>query len=276
VILTAVAANVLLKYVLKYGDWVAYMVVYQVFGAVIALALTQTESVIVPQSLFGWGVVLLSCVLWFCCAICMYKAFTLEDLTQLAAIYPLRGLAVFIVAALVLGESVTFVKTIGILVICVGTIIVSTEKGMMMKLKSRGVQLAILAAGIIGLVRTVDKFAISSGIISPAFHGVFTWGVPAVLVVLVFHPSTKSIRKMASRNGWKLFATAVFMELSFFFTLMLYSTVEASIVQNLTMLGILGTMVAGYFWLGEKTNIRNRIIGGCVMIVGAALLTTVL
>ena len=276
VILTAAAGNLLLKYVLKYEAWRPYMILYQLMGALVAVVITQTEASIVPQDLFGWCVVLAGCMLWFGAAACMYKAFTLEDLTQLAALYPLRGLAVFIIAALLLGESITPLKTVGVLIIFVGTVIVSTEKNFFVKFKSRGVQLAILAAAIIGFVRVVDKFAVASGIISPAFYSVFTWAVPGFMAMVIFNPGLKSVKKLLKQSWMAILCCAVCFELSFYFTLLLFRTVEASIVANLMMLGILLTMIASYFLLGERTSIRNRLVGGAVMIVGAVLLTTLL
>ncbi|HSW47560.1 MAG TPA: DMT family transporter [Candidatus Saccharimonadales bacterium] len=180
-----------------------------------------------------------------------------------------RHVVILIGAYFAFGEAITTSKILSILLIVFGVSFALIDRS---KLKiSRGIVYAALSAVFIsGAFLVIKKIG---GSISPSVSGVFGFLVAGFLIfILYLLKGGKKENIMPKNNIKQLLLGSITFSL---FELCLFTSLtlgEASRVTPVTQSSLIFTLIGGYFFLGERTRLKQKIIGSVLIILGIGML----
>ena len=181
-------------------------------------------------------------------------------------------------AAFILGEVITPMLGIGILLATAGSIIVMKEDHVNYilsiedRLKNRAIQLAIASSAIYGLSSVADRFA--TQIIPPEAYTFFLFlGMSTGFTVYTERSEEHSIKELFNdfRNDKLLYSfTGLLAAVATFSIFFAFSRAPASKVVPVIQLQVLVSVIAGAVFFDEK-NIFRKLVGSLILIGGVAL-----
>ncbi len=223
---------------------------------------------------------------WIAIAICVFMDFITTilymraiQIAPLSLTIPYMGLtpifSIFI-SMIVLGESVTIIGLIGIVFISIGTYILQIDKAkyglfapIIAIFQNRGSLYMLIVSFCYAITANVGKVAIQHS--SPIFMAIvyFVLLAFAFTPFVIFH-SRGSRQNMFSHIKGKL-GIGFFMAAMAISHFMAISMVNVAYMISIKRLSILFAIIYGILIFGEK-NIRERITGGIIIIIGAAFI----
>lgn len=184
-----------------------------------------------------------------------------------AILFRLTPVITFIGALLFLHEPFTITKFAGSAIL-IGASLVVVHKNPKLQASS-AVWIAVFAAVMLGLAGVFDKPA-SFGI--PAnLYSVALWGLSLIIVAF----PTISLSQLKTEfiiGGWKVAITALLNVIGFVFYVQALSLADASLVTPVTSSSGTLTVIAGIFFLKEKSFVGRKILAGILMAFGILLL----
>ena len=202
--------------------------------------------------------------------LCYFKALQLGDVNKVTPIDKSSTILTMLIAFIFLKEDITYLKSIGMVLIGVGTYLMIQKKETEVK-KSDGKWLiyALGAAVFASLTSILGKIGIQD-INSNLGTAIRTIVVLAMAWVVVFVTGKQNTIKSINKRSW------IFLILSGFATgaswLCYYRALQtgpASIVVPIDKLSILVTVVFSYFVFHEKLSLKSG--SGLLMIVAGTL-----
>jgi uncharacterized membrane protein len=161
--------KVIHKHVMKKENYIAYSWAFNLVTAVFFLLLF-VRGITIPTSLHAWVLALFAGFLWAVIALVGFKSYELTPVSLRDPLARTDVLFLLLFSSLFLQESITKFKLVGILLIFLGLVILTWQKGKFFKrLSHLGVQLTLLSAILDGLVAVVDKSAVVFFL--PVFYG---------------------------------------------------------------------------------------------------------
>jgi drug/metabolite transporter (DMT)-like permease len=260
--------------VAKAEDVPSYSFLFTLVAGLSFVPLLFLEETVLPTGL-GWITVLAAAFLWFIINITGFNAAKYTEVSLKAPLNNLKVLFLFVLAIVFLQEAVTVQKVAGTLLVFLGSVVLTWEKGSFRQLKEKGVQLTVLTAFLTAIVTMLDKYNITIGI-SRNFYGLAMYLVPCFLHGLRVTNRKHQMQRIIRNQGKTiLFIGVIYGVIYYYLYLFAYSFKEAeiSIIFPITQLGMLVALALGYVWLGEKTDLKKRIAASAVMIAGAILVT---
>jgi len=191
------------------------------------------------------------------------------EVSTITVLFRLAPAVTFITSILILGESFSIRKLIGVILIISATILASYKKT---RIKfSKALLTVLVCAVMLGIAWTVDKKIMSANF-SPQFYSLLIWAVPLLYIYLP-HISRQDLKTEISIGSWKIPLLAFINVLGYYFQLKATSLADVSKVIPLISTSTIFIVLGGIILLKEKSNILNKIIAGIIVSIGVILLT---
>lgn len=245
----------------------AFGAVHELIAGVLLLPIAHLNFKL-PQTNEVWIALILS--VFFIFLADLFSVLSLRDTeaSLFQIVGQLRHGVVLIGAYILFSEAITLSKIISILLITLGVGLALMEKS---KIKiTRGVMYAFLSTISIGFGFLFIKQTLVE--IHPAVSGSFSFIIAGLLmyILLIARGGHKTRVKFGSRQ--QLFAAGAIFAV---FELVLFTALalgEASRVTPVTQSSMVFTLIGGYLFLGEKTRLKQKIIGSTLITAGIVLL----
>ncbi len=205
--------------------------------------------------------------------LCYFKALQLGDVNKVTPIDKSSTVLTMILAFIMLGESFTFTKIIGMIGIGIGTYMMITKKEDEEKLveNNKWLFFAILSAMFASLTSILGKIGISN-IESNLGTAIRTIVVLIMAWVVVFVTKKQGEIKNIDKKSWLFIClSGITTGLSWLCYYKALQDGEASIVVPIDKLSILVTVLFSYIFLKEKLN-KKSFIGLVVIVFGTLIL----
>jgi transporter family protein len=261
--------NTIHRFICREHDWLAYSFVEGLVATMFFLPLAATNFIL-PTNELGFYVLALGVLLWTLSAVVTFKSFQLVEASARSPLKQTQIIFILILSYFLLGEVLTFSKVAGSLLIFIGVVFLSYEKGKTRFKFDMGFKLTLLSALIAAVVSLVDKVSLSYW--SPTSYSFIVYLFPS-LILGVFVRKRKGLVKMIKAR-YLFIALAGFLEFSYFITrLTAFSLTDLSIVSPILRLSTLVTVVLGIVLLKERQRIGEKLFSAILMIVGAIIIS---
>lgn len=248
---------------------------YNVSSFLIALVLIieddHTTGIIFSSNSKDWILLILGSLL---CAFCFWAAFvSIRNLPVSEQILLSRFsvLTYTVGGFLILGETVTSVKLIGILLILSGVLVSSIRKGKFVF--NKWVLIQLLSSFGFGLNVLIDNY------VSPSFSsGVYValgQGITGIFlfIMAMCMGAFKGVKEAPKEYFLYATLTGVFSVLGYYLIIRSYDIGGLVVVTGaLSQLRLVIVVLYGYFILKEKSDLLVKILGVITVIVGMVLL----
>ncbi len=202
----------------------------------------------------------------------LFKAFKQSEAGTVTILFSSSAAWVLIVSAIVLSETITLVKVVGIVLIFIAVVLLTLESG---KLKFDRALLYPLIAAILLAIAFVNDVYISTKVDLLSFLSL-AFLLPGLLSISLILPGRKylEIRDFKTNDYVKNIGLALFYALSTILAFQAYKMgAEASIVSPLLQLSIFLTVILSYFFLKERKNIKLKLLTSLLAVAGGVILT---
>jgi drug/metabolite transporter (DMT)-like permease len=264
------------RYILREEDTLSYAFVFSFLSGLFFLPFLifelMTKQMLFPASAEAWLFFALAALLWLSLNIIGFEAYKHTEVTLGS---PLRNVSVFFLILLsffFLSEQLNIGKIFGTTVIFCGIFVLTYKKGMFEHLKDKGVQLILLTALLTALVTLLDKANMSVYKFPVVFYGAMMFLVPSFFLGIVAGFRISKLKLMLRRKWPFALLVAFFYMAIYYLYLTVYKLADISIVYPLSRLELLVSITLGYFWLKERGEIKQRVIGALLMIAGASII----
>jgi len=252
-------------------DPYSYALLENVLTALIFIPLLYTEFVL-PSSKIAWLLVIFSSIMWVFIAIIGFYAYKYAEASVKAIISQSRVLFLFIFSVILLSETITIEKIIGIFLIFCGLIILTYKPKIKFgTLKDKGVQLTLIGALLSAFVAIIDKKSLDY--FTPGTYGFLVYLIPALIFIIFGRKHYHDIKKILKTKKIYLITVVFLGFLFYYFQLKAYSLAEVSQVFPITRLSALITVIGGIIFLRERKELGKKIISTLIILIGAILLS---
>lgn len=198
-----------------------------------------------------------------------FKALQLGDVNKVAPIDKTSTVLTLILSAIFLGEKITSIKIISIVLILLGTIMMIVKNNE--KSNNKWIIYAVLTAIFTSLATILGKIGIKDI--------EFTLGITIrtlvvfiiIWTVVILNRKIYQIKKIRKKCWLFLSLSGITTGISWFFYFKALQTGEASIVFPIEKLSIVVTIIFSSIILKEKLNLKS-IIGLIILVVGTVIL----
>ena len=204
--------------------------------------------------------------------LCYFRALQLGNVNKVTPIDKSSTILTMVLAIIFLGEKITILKIISIILIGVGTYLMIEKKEDKKQAKNNKWLLYALGSAVFAsLTSILGKIGIE-GVESKLGTAIRTIVVLLMAWVVVFVTKKQSEIKNIDKNSWKfLILSGLTTGLSWLCYYKALQTGEASIVVPIDKLSITITIALSYFILKEKLN-KKSMIGLIGIVIGTMLL----
>ncbi len=260
------------RIILKEGNVREYMFVWRITSSLFYIPAAIFIGFSMPTGNLQWIGVIAGIVLYAIGGFTGFYAVRHTEASLGAPLGSLRVLFLLILSWLILGERVTITKFWGTVFIFIGAMVITWKLGAFKRLKEHGPQLTVLTAFIIAIIAIVEKFSMGVGV-NPVFYGFTMYFVPGLIYgLLPENRNINNVMKFVGKN-WKLVLASAFCYASMYYMqITAFKLADVSLVFPLLQLSILITILLSFFILKEKIEIKQRFIGGIIMMVGAMMI----
>ncbi|MCX6767224.1 MAG: DMT family transporter [Candidatus Micrarchaeota archaeon] len=267
------AATVINRFALRRdGDHLAFALAFHFFAVLFFIPLFAIEWAF-PSAPEAWLLALVASVLWAAVGIVGFQAYRYAEVTLKTPVGRSKVLWVLLFSALLLGEAVTAAKVAGILLVFVGVMIVAFKP----RLKhggfgDLGVKLTLLSAFIAGMVYVVDKAAMAY--FQPGLYGFLQYLLPMLWIGLVVPKPVQRAKKLllAKGTGWLVAASAFLAAAWTWMLFRTYQLADVSAVAPVLELSVVVAAGGGILFLGERKDVKRRLLGAVLVVAGALLM----
>ena len=204
--------------------------------------------------------------------LCYFRALQLGNVNKVTPIDKSSTILTMVLAIIFLGEKITILKIISIILIGIGTYLMIEKKDDQKQIKNNKWLLFALASAVFAsLTSILGKIGIE-GVESNLGTAIRTIVVLFMAWIVVFVTKKQTEIKNIDKNSWKfLLLSGLTTGLSWLCYYKALQTGEASIVVPIDKLSITITIALSYFILKEKLN-KKSMIGLIGIVIGTMLL----
>jgi transporter family protein len=227
-----------------------------------------------PVSYGFLGLVVLASFIYAIAFVLYVKSLSMGEASLVGPLYNFNVLFLLILTALLLGESITVLKVIGIVLLILGASLLNRQRNLLRSLmalfKDRACLLMILCSILMAIGRTIDGFVVQD--VPPMLYA-FCIYTGISLFMLIYLLITKKAGETLSllRNRPKIaVAAGAVNAYAYVLLLFAFTKIDVSVAEPVSMLGMIATVILARLILKEK--IGRRLTAVVVMIAGAWLL----
>jgi len=241
-----------------------------------ATAVVWFGSFVLPTDVVFWLALGVNVLALTFSTILLTRGFKLADVSIVAPLMAFIPASTLLPAVVILGQIPTVIAGIGILLVTVGAYVLNLHErseGVLEPIKAitsdpgaRATMLGVLAAAPVPALDVVGVSYSSELMWITLIH----LGTSITILAFVYHQSTLTASE--SWGEWKiLIIVGGFNALLWVAQLRAYMYIDVVYVQSIKRVSILLVISVGYLWFGES-HVRQRLIGGAIMIVGVVLI----
>ncbi len=238
------------------------------------IALLQNGLPVVDNSF--WPLLLLMVPLEIACTVLYFKAVKISPLSLITPVSSLNILCIAIGAYFILGEKLTVVHGVALLLFVLGIYVLNFDFTVSKYIlypfakltKEKGVLLILLFCVIVGINVPIQKMAILYS--SPQFFAAVYFSIAAIPLTFLFLTKGKAKLQDILVSSKSILIMGLFFGLYIFFGTKAVSTGNVTFVTVISSLSILLTILLSGALFKEK-GILKHFIAGLIMVAGAAL-----
>lgn len=228
-----------------------------------------------PENFLFLKNVFISSIIYTNSFILYVKSISLEDVSLVAPLYNFNVFFLIILTSIFLNEKVTFIKILGLSLLVYGSSFLTKRENILESFKAlfknKGAKYMVLSSLLIAIGRTIDGFSAKMGV-SSIYYSFFLYLFITVILffILLF---TRKFNEVGVLLKNKLFLSSLAgltNAYSYLFLLIAFKKIDISIAEPSTMLGTIITIIISKYFF--KENIKYRLIGTLIMIIGAYLI----
>lgn len=173
----------------------------------------------------------------------------------------------FIISLFLYKELLTLSKAIGFILIMVSLFLVIDRTKSKISLK--GIILGLIASVFVGIGWGLDK----KGIIyfNLETYNVLIW-FSSFIILCLPNFKLKDVKIEIKKYSWKIILLSFFNVAGYYLMLKAFELADATKVIPVTQLSVFITVIAGIFFLNEKSNLTKKILAGMIAVLGVFLL----
>lgn len=173
----------------------------------------------------------------------------------------------FVISFFLYKETLTVSKLVGATLILFSVLLVSEVKKT--KVSTKGLFLGIVTSLYLGVAMSLDKKG--AVFFNPETYNILLWVVP---FIVLYFPGIKigEITVEYKQFSWKIIMLAFFNFVGFYFGLKAFILTDATKVIPVIQTCTIFTVLAGVFFLKEKSHLNKKIIAGIIAVAGVFLL----
>lgn len=254
------------------SDPITYTLAFQFLytGIVIILALLTHNLKFYVPNILTFVAALSAGILWAGFSILSFKAFKFVDAGSVTIISSLGAIITAVLAILIYHNVLTLELVIGTILILLAIFILNYSRHS--KKTKNGLFYAFLATLFSGVAVIADAYALKS-------YSIFTYvpisaSITAFIIFIVFHKKIKpAIRLIHSKTAIKILAFTIF----FIIQAYTYDTsyIVGGPISHIAIISrfyIVLTAILAFIFLGERENIKKKIIASILATIGVILL----
>jgi len=266
------------RHVMKAHSPYAFALLVNLFGAFFTIPLIWTDFSWgqMPVTFWPWLLVIASTALWSTIMIVAFTSMKLVPVSRREQISQIEIIFVLIFAAIILRESVTWMKVLGAFLVMAGALIAAVGRSSVYTgWRSRGVLFTVIAAALYALVAIVDKAALNY---FPT--GVYTFMLYFFpLLVLTAFLSVKrnwqSTKHLIEHKGWVVIGATLLSVISYYASLRAYDLADSSTVFPVLKLAMVFAVVGGLiFFKEERVHIPRKLIAAALVLAGVLIVAS--
>jgi transporter family protein len=207
--------------------------------------------------------------------VCYVRSLSLEEASLVSPLYNFNIVFLAVIAFIFLGESLTLSKGIGLALLLYGashlnrsaaqtTSFIQSMRGL---LHNTGCRFMMVASLLIAVGRVIDKSNIQAA--SPLVYCFFLYLIISgyVFVYALIKGRTMGIVRIMREQPWTAMASGAINAYSYLFLLVAITTIDVSVAEPVSMLGMVVTLLLSRLILGE--DVRRRWFAVLLMLAGA-------
>jgi transporter family protein len=207
--------------------------------------------------------------------VCYVRSLSLEEASLVSPLYNFNIVFLAVIAFIFLGESLTLSKGLGLVLLLYGashlnrsaakrTSFVQSIRGL---LHNTGCRFMMIASLLIAVGRVIDKSNIQAA--SPLVYCLFLYLIISgyVFVYVLIKGRTRGIVRIMREQPWTAMASGAINAYSYLLLLVAITTIDVSVAEPVSMLGMVVTLLLSWLILGE--DVRRRWFAVLVMLAGA-------
>lgn len=202
------------------------------------------------------------------------KSLSEADASLVGPLYNFNVFFLLLLTAIFLNEKITIYKIIGLILLIYGASFLNKQQNFYYSLKilfkERATYLMIISSFLIAAGRTIDGFVVQK--IAPlnyAFY-LYLFITMFLLMFLIVKRNLYYAITLFKEKPKIAFVSGSVNAFSYFMLLIAFTKIDVSVAEPMSMLSMIVTVILAHFIF--KENIKNRIIGVFIMIIGAWLL----
>ncbi len=223
-----------------------------------------------------WIALIIGCGLNLIATIIYMKAIKSSDLSITTPMVTFTPLFLLITSPLILGEFTNIYGVLGIILIVLGSYTLNLKQrknGYLAPfkalLKEPGPKLMLIVALIWSITSNIDKIGVGNS--SPIFWVITVNVMLAILMFPIMIIKSKNYKKILKRDSKILLPIGLFSALSLIFHMTAISITIVAYVISIKRLNVIFSIIFSHFIFKEK-NIKERLVGGLIMVVGVVVI----
>jgi drug/metabolite transporter (DMT)-like permease len=249
---------------------VSYAFVFQIFVSLLIFLFALYRGFKLPSFVHFIPYLILMSLLYALASLSLFKSFQTTEASEVVVILASRSIWTALAAGIFLGESIGIQRIIGTLLVVLGVMAISWKSGKWRL--NKGHLFALTAAVFFGVAFTNDAFLLNH--FDVFSYNTLAFFLPA-LTILSFRPRLISKLKLFLHKGrlTKMLSTSFFYGLSAVTMGLSYqSGGDASQIAPISQSSIVLTVILAFFFLKERGNLLNKILGAFIVFGGVLLL----
>lgn len=215
--------------------------------------------------------VVIACLFYFIGYLLYVRAIQIEEISLVGPVQNFMAFFVLILGILLLGESFSFLKLGGVLLLFFGAYFLTSGMNFFESykklVKNKGVFLMLLSTFFIAFGRIIDGYVVQT--VSPIIYIFFMEIVICsyTLAYLAFKKKLGEVKKMIKEQPGLTICMGINNAFSYLFLLIAFTAIEVSVAEPLSLMSAIVAIFLGKIFFGEK--IKNRLVAALIMILGA-------
>ena len=224
-----------------------------------------------PSVSFPWFLLLLACAMWTLATFSSASSYRTTDISVRAPLSQSRLLWTLLLGIVILGETISFYRTLGVLIIFAGVfLLVWHPERKFGSFRNVGVQLTLSYAFLTAITAVIDKAVL--GYFSPEFYGLVAFLVPGLFLLALNIRRRGELRRLWAGHAGRLVAIGFMTAISYYGMLKAYQMFEVSFVYPFFQLSVVLTGLAGIVFLKEREHLWQKIAATLVVVAGSVVL----
>jgi uncharacterized membrane protein len=263
-----VASKIYQKIAVHKVNPVAFSILSNIFAALFLLPFVYNNLISYNPTLKGILIIFIGSVIWSFVGVISKLSIQKSDVSLREPILSLRIILIALLGVIFLNEQINIFDSIGILLIFLG-ILFSNWHGKKFDFGTEGFRWAMISVVTMSLAVFVDK--IGSDIVGAEVYAFYIFLFSGLFRLFTAYKYKAEIIHIFTKESKIFFLNVFLLAYGFYGGIKVYSLLPISIAYPVLQFGSVLIVLSAIIFLGEKNNLRNRIIGSVVATLGVIL-----